>query len=222
MKRYLNALSITLLIYTCIGYVLLYQRTLQPLSAPVSETTYISVFIQKTPPKQEAPSVAPTPPEPIKQDVPKPKTIAKATTPKIKQPTAIPLPKEPSIDETVAKNDLKEVPQKESIQNETAVSSPPKGKNDAMQAYIKRVVARINEHKIYPKIAQKSHIEGNVIVEFTISPTGELLSLTIIEGKKIFYKATEEAFYKSFPCPLEERWLTSDTTFRIALNYTLL
>lgn len=222
MKRYFTALSISILVYACIGYGLMYQRTLMPLSIPASKTTFISVVIQKTPPKEEEPSVAPTPPEPIKQEAPKQKKTAKTPTPKSKQPTPIPLPKESSIEETVTKNDVKEIPQKESIPDEIPVSSPPQGKNDAMQAYIKRVLERINAHKIYPKIAQKSHIEGNVIVEFTISPTGELLSLTFIEGKKIFYKATEEAFHKSFPCPFEEQWLTSDTTFRIALNYTLL
>ncbi len=105
-----------------------------------------------------------------------------------------------------------------------AVSSEVSSKESLhvkQKEYLEKLKRRINEHKTYPKIAQNSHIEGSVIIKFTISPKGELLSFVVLEGKKIFHKATEDAVQKSFPFPLNEDLFTSNMTFQIELNYSL-
>lgn len=88
--------------------------------------------------------------------------------------------------------------------------------------YLEALIKRINTHKVYPTAAQKGHIEGEVLVEFTISPKGELLSCTVLEGKHIFAKATEKAISQSFPCPFDDQLFTSNITFQITLKYSLL
>jgi|GEM_PF-6753232 len=90
------------------------------------------------------------------------------------------------------------------------------------KAYLEALIKRINAHKIYPKAAQKGQIEGDVLVEFTISPKGELISCVILEGKNIFSKATEKAIYQSFPYTSDETLFTSNMTFQITLKYSLL
>jgi TonB family protein len=161
-------------------------------------------------------------------------------TPKIPESKKIPLQERPKLSKpkpAPKKETMVEPPTESFAANETtnekpvqepapAIAHTQEVSKESLQAYQKNYLEdlrrRINGHKIYPKVAQTSHIEGSVKVEFTISPKGELLSFVILEGKKIFHKATEEAIQKSFPFPFSEDLFTSSMTFQIELSYTLL
>jgi TonB family protein len=200
----------------------MFQSTLNVApNVPASKTMLMSLYMPKTPPKPEAPKPVVQEPTPV---VETPKPLSKPLPPKREKKhekksdvVVDKLPQEPLLasptpHETVAEP----LPSpKTTMQNSDET-------DHKRQDYIARLLERINAHKVYPKTAQRSHIEGDVTVEFTVSPTGDLVSLTIMEGKQIFHKATKEAFYKSFPCPMSEQLFSADTTFRVALSYSLL
>lgn len=221
MKRYTLALSVTSFIYLFIGATFLYQGTVFKKPAPKPLTSVeISLYTPKEPPLEvpQHQEVTPKTSEPKSipaQERPKPSKPKPAP----KKETMVEPPKESfAINETVNEEPVQ--------QSAPTVATTKEASKESLQAhqknYLEDLRRRINRHKIYPKVAQTSHIEGSVKVEFTISPKGELLSFVILEGKKIFHKATEEAIQKSFPFPLNEDLFTSSMTFQIELSYTLL
>ncbi len=217
MKRHTIALSLTSSIYLFIGAIFCYQNTVfkQPITEPLTSVA-ISLYTPKEAPLEEPQhqEVAPKTPEPKSlplQEHPKPSK----PKPVLKKETMVEPPKESFA--------ISEESLQQPISTQTSTTEVSQESIKMHQKnYLESLRKRINEHKIYPRIAQTSHIEGNVKVEFTISPKGELLSFVILEGKKIFHKATEEAIQKSFPFPLNEDLFTSSMTFQIELNYTLL
>ena len=224
MRRYFIAFNITALVYASIGVMLWYQTFLKTLgnNTPVSKTTVMHVYVPKALPKLETPHIEPTIPT-TQTSIKTP--VAKPVATKVKQRIEAPKPIEKAPAQT--QESLEAVPIADTLlaeqkQQQTPISAPSNAADEKRHAYVARLLERINAHKVYPKVAQRSHIEGEVTVEFTVSPMGDLVSLNIVEGKQIFHKATKEAFYKSFPCPMNEHLFNTDTTFRIALSYTLL
>jgi TonB family protein len=221
MKRYTLALSLTSFIYLFIGVTFLYQSTVlkKPTPQPLTSVE-ISLYTPKEAPLEEPQHQEETPKTPEPKNIP-PQVRPKPSNPKPapKKETMVEPPKESfAINETTNEKPVQEPA--------PAIAHTQEVSKESLQTYQKNYLEdlrrRINGHKIYPKVAQTSHIEGSVKVEFTISPKGELLSFVILEGKKIFHKATEEAIQKSFPFPLNEDLFTSSMTFQIELSYTLL
>lgn len=221
MKRYSLALSLTSFIYLFIGATFLYQSTVvkKPTPQPLTSIA-ISLYTPKEAPLEEPQHQEVTP------KIPESKKIPLQERPKLSKPKPAPKKEtmvEPPTESFAANETTNEKPVQEPA---PAIAHTPEVSKESLQAYQKNYLEdlrrRINGHKIYPKVAQTSHIEGSVKVEFTISPKGELLSFVILEGKKIFHKATEEAIQKSFPFPFSEDLFTSSMTFQIELSYTLL
>jgi TonB family protein len=224
MKRYIHAFTVTLIVYLLAAFALMYHAFLihKP-SSPDMPKEVMAITLYEA--QKEESKVLPTPMPPV------------PTRPLLKTPQKSVLKKEPkvlerqhSVQEQMIVSQESEQPtlekltRKEEIKVEATTSeiSHQEALHVKQKEYLENLKKRINEHKTYPKIAQNSHIEGRVMIEFTISPKGELLSFTILEGKKIFHKATEEAVQKSFPFLLSEDLFTSMMTFQIELSYTLL
>jgi TonB family protein len=69
----------------------------------------------------------------------------------------------------------------------------------------------------YPIIARQAHIGGEVKARFTLSPSGEVLSVEALTGPAILQKAAEEnirSWTFFVPEALQQTELTFQTTFR--------
>ena len=89
------------------------------------------------------------------------------------------------------------------------------------QNYLNQVRARINANKYYPRRAKRRAIQGSVIVTFTISKNGDLISINSIRGDEIFFDATKEAIYNSFPIRPPKGALNANESLTIPLHYRL-
>lgn len=87
--------------------------------------------------------------------------------------------------------------------------------------YFASLQKKINENKRYPKRAKIRNIQGDVKVEFMISPKGELLSFKIIDGRKLFFKSTKKAIEDCFPFSTPIGVLSKNTTVKLTLAYRL-
>lgn len=215
MNRYLGSLGITLFFYALCGGIWMFcnASSIEKKLVVVQESVSIKVSNESIP---EEPQVTPlpTPAPPIKETA-----LPKEQKPKVKvasQKTLL-----PPLAETIPKEeDVPFVaPPKE------AVAIPKQTDTQALHvkqaSYLQQLRERINKYKSYPKMAQSKSIEGGVVMEFTISTKGDLLSYAIVEGKAIFHKSAQEAIVRSFPFPMEEELFTENQTIKIEIIYAL-
>jgi len=85
-------------------------------------------------------------------------------------------------------------------------------------AEIRRV---INENKIYPQSAINRGIMGSVTIEFTVSPSGNLVSYSVVRGNRLLKKATIDALIISFPLPPPPNVINANTTLSVDIGYNL-
>jgi len=210
MNRYLRALSITLFFYSLCGGLWIFcnaSSSVEKKHVIMQESVSIQVFE-----------------EPLAE----PKVASYITTPLISQ-------KEQKQKAKVSPRKTLPSPLVETMEKEEDLSfvSPPKEEvpipkeidsqalHVKQQSYLQHLRERINEHKSYSKMAQNKNIEGSVVVEFTISTKGDLLSYAIVEGKTLFHKSAGEAITKSFPFPMEEELFIQNQTIQIEIVYAL-
>ncbi len=227
MRRYSTAFILSCSVYVLIGCAFFYQH----MHCFVPQKSTAPSFMAMTlyaPPKKEVPQTVNSVKELEKKVEPlKPQPDVHPKKPRIKESSTLKrvTQKEPlnqSFDEA-SKTESIVASEEVSHEEENAAASVSEEPLHVKQkAYLEALIKRINAHKIYPKAAQKGQIEGDVLVEFTISPKGELISCVILEGKNIFTKATEKAIYQSFPYTSDETLFTSNMTFQITLKYSLL
>lgn len=214
MNRYFRSLGITLFFYSVCGGIVMFYCAYSPIKEkPIVMEESVSIKVSE-------------------ESLPQPQEVM--------PPVAVPINEKPLVKEQKQKakvSSLKTLPSPvvEKIEEESLpLISPPKQEvvvskqidtqslHVKQQSYFQRLKERINQHKDYPKIAQKRNIEGSVMVEFTISAKGELLSYTIIDGQTLFIKSAEEAIVKSFPFPVEEELFTQSQTIQIKIVYSLI
>lgn len=214
MNRYLGSLGITLFFYGLCGGIWMFcnASSVEKKLVVIQESVSIQVSKESVP---EEPQITPAPTPPPIKEIP----LVKEPKPKVKASPHKTLPS--PLAETIQKEENVSFvsPPKEEV------ASPKQTDSQALhvkqKSYLQQLRERINEHKAYPKMAQKRNIEGNVMVEFTISTKGELLSYAIIEGQTLFVKSAEEAIVKSFPFPMEEELFTQNQTIKIEIVYAL-
>ncbi|WP_263832179.1 energy transducer TonB [Sulfurospirillum oryzae] len=226
MKRYIHAFTMSLIVYLIGGFGLMYHTSFIHKPSSLADLSKEVMAITLYEPKKEEPELHPTPPPPS------PPTLTHTPQKNVAKKESKTLPNAPVTKESMVVSqerehvDLEEQMVTKEVKAEAMSMSSEVSSKEALHVkqkeYLENLKRRINEHKTYPKIAQNSRIEGNVMIEFTISPKGELLSFVVLGGKKIFHKATEDAVQKSFPFPLNEDLFTSVMTFQIELNYSLL
>lgn len=229
MNRYVRSFVIALVPYVLgigaygyaqsISHELMEQkRTPQAMAIQISclPQKPIEPTVQEPEPKTEAPKELPK----VKElPAPKPLNVKKQHEPKkVASPTA-PTVQTPSVtEEVVQKEEHVEPVYEKSVEKKVEQESL----HVKQERYFTELKNRINANKTYPKFARERNIEGSVLVEFTISPEGRLISYTIVEGKQVFHKSVQEAILKSFPFPMKESLFVSDLTVKLTIGYTLI
>ncbi|ATX82356.1 outer membrane transport energization protein TonB [Mariprofundus ferrinatatus] len=69
------------------------------------------------------------------------------------------------------------------------------------ERYLADVMARIEEHKWYPKAARRRGIEGEVNVRFVLFPDGSARQLMVDNGPLLLLSAAKEAVERAVPLP---------------------
>ena len=108
-------------------------------------------------------------------------------------------------------------------------TSIPKNEVEDKNSYIKQEQNRyyelikqaIEKHKVYPKVALRRGIQGEVKIGFTLSKDGDLISYEIISGDKIFEKSIEKAMKDSFPVPLPQGVFDSNINLSLTILYKM-
>lgn len=72
---------------------------------------------------------------------------------------------------------------------------------EEMQHYLAKLLAHIESHKYYPRLARKRGIEGGIHVSFLLSPTGAVSAIKIKNGPKILRQAARKAIDAALPLP---------------------
>lgn len=93
--------------------------------------------------------------------------------------------------------------------------------NELKSRYFASLQEKLNENKSYPKRARVRNIEGDIKVEFEISPSGELLSFRIVDGRKLFFRSTKKAIESIFPFKPPMGVISKNTTIKLTLAYRL-
>lgn len=224
-RRYSISFLIVLCFYAGLGLFLVSQQQNITPSTIKKEKSAISFIVLK--PKKIAP-MKPTIKEPKRVAPPKPKREEpkKIVSAKKEAPKKTIAPKNPKI-KNFAKPKEKIYP-KVQAQNiaKTKTSTPlVKEKNtpiiqkkeytkesavlpklasiellDAQKSrFYQRVRELIEENKVYPKIAARRGIQGEVQIRLVLSPSGDLLHFELKEGNKIFEKSLKKTIVALFP-----------------------
>lgn len=227
MNRYARSFVIALLPYVlgigAYGYAQSISHVpMEQKKTPKAMAIQISCLPQKTvepavqEPKAEEPKELPHVEE---TPMPKPLNVKKKHEPKKVESPVAPTVQTPKVaEEVVQKEERIEPVYEKSVEKVVEQESL----HVKQERYFTELKNRIDANKTYPRFARERSIEGNVLVEFTISPEGKLISYTIVEGKQVFHKSVQEAILKSFPFPMKESLFVSDLTIKLTIGYTLI
>ncbi len=89
------------------------------------------------------------------------------------------------------------------------------------RAYFQLVKNTIEKHKYYPQNALRRGIECDIKVKFIISQMGQLVSLELIEGNRIFHESVKEAIQSSFPLLPPKNLLAENEVVSLVISYTI-
>ena len=140
------------------------------------------------------------------------------------QPTPIPEEVEEKPEEPIEKSPKRVKKVKEAVQKEPEKREPPKVEPQVQQVasaptdnipqikegiirwererYLSDVLAHIEHHKWYPKIARRMGIEGEVKVRFVLHADGSAQDLHIENGPETLMAAARKTVERSMPMPL--------------------
>jgi len=187
------------------------------------------VVKKPTPPKKKR-----KPPQKVKKKVKKvvKKTIKKRPPPKKIVPVkkAPPVVKEKIIEPEIVEERVQEEP-KEIVVTPTEpvtltpaivkkITAPAVTAEDAyVQKHIAEIMVLLRENLYYPRMARKRHMEGKVVVSFTLLTNGKIIDIKIVEAKKkLLGKAavtTIERLRGKFPLPDETLYLHVPIMYRL-------
>ena len=96
---------------------------------------------------------------------------------------------------------------------------------DAVQAYLGLVFQKLESHKRYPRIAERSGLNGRVVLRFTVRRDGEVLNPEVVEvvGHESFRKAALQALKRvgqlpNFPDEIGRRELLVEVPITYKLD----
>ena len=96
---------------------------------------------------------------------------------------------------------------------------------DAVQAYLGLVFEKLESHKRYPRIAERSGLNGRVVLRFTVRWDGEVVNPEVVEvvGHESFRKAALQALARvgqlpNFPDDIERRELLVEVPITYKLD----
>jgi protein TonB len=214
------SLLIHLALFVDSGSVAGVEKPVAPSSTRIS---FRSVAAPVTPP-QDAPQ------QEIKQPVeevveapkppPKPKTKKKKKrAEKVRQvepPKPTPQPPAPAVPTT-------ETAQKPALPAEAAAGSvdDPALLERAKHEYLRRLMAHIESHKNYPRVARRRGIEGDVAVKFRLLQGGEVGNVSIEQGHRVLRKAVKEAIAAAQPMPVPPPTLALPLELSFSVQFSL-
>ena len=138
-----------------------------------------------------------------------------------KKPVKKVIKKQSKIDKVVKKEPIEPKPIVKPIVQKKQNGINDKKNELKKQKYYKLIKQTITLHKKYPKKAIRRGIQGFVKVKFIVSTNGELVSIDIIDGKKIFYKSVKKAIKKTFPLPPPKGVFSKNFELEVKLVYRL-
>ncbi len=153
------------------------------------QTTRVS--FRTAPAEKATPQEAP--PEPEKKVVEPPKPPPKpAKKKKAKRVEKVrqPQPPQPPPQQVV-----------EQVEAATGTIDDPALLERAKHEYLRRLMAHIESHKRYPRVARRRGIEGEVEVSFRLLQGGEIGGVAIAQGHRLLRQAVEEAIDSARPMP---------------------
>jgi len=181
----------------------------EPRLESVSEPEPIAEAIAEPEPE---PMIEPEPipapksnPEPQSKPIPDPKPKAKPKpTPKTKtepKPKPETEPKPENKLQAVAPTPA--VAQTAPLKRQMAHAAEPLTRDDnaGRKRYLATLLNLIERQKVYPKIARRRDIQGNVQVAFTVACNGTITGLQTHSGHKILQKSALKAVQKALPLP---------------------
>lgn len=206
MKRYLNSFFITASIYLIAGIAFYFAFdkliVVKEKEETVTKISLSSVAIKQPTEEEPTPVVEEIIPEPLVEKVVekpthKPKPIEKKVH---KVP-----PKEKPIEKIIQKETLEEFEQKveapapisqavkPSLENQTIKKEATQTLNQTLNqtqintienTYLSKVRAKIEQNKVYPKVAKRLNQTGKVHISFDILKNGKIENIRIIEKSK--------------------------------------
>ncbi|MEW5839278.1 MAG: energy transducer TonB [Pseudomonadota bacterium] len=172
-----------------------------PSAPPVQEAQEQAEEVSPVEPPPEIIAAPPVPepvaevsPEPPKPEPPKPETPVKPkpappkpTPPKEAKPPAKPVASKPKVVEAQVQSSESVATAVVPVQNPVplpvpATVSSPVADPAAEDAYKALLRNRVDAHKQYPRLSRRMGEEGRVVVEFSVSASGEVSGLRIKSG----------------------------------------
>ncbi|MEO1954692.1 MAG: TonB family protein [Campylobacterales bacterium] len=138
-----------------------------------------------------------------------------------KKPVKKVVKKQSKIDKVVKKKPIEPKPIVKSIVQKKQNGINDKKNELKKQKYYKLIKQTITLYKKYPKKAIRRGVQGFVKVKFIVSANGELVSIDIIDGKKIFYKSVKKAIKKTFPLSPPKGVFSKNFELEVKLVYRL-
>jgi protein TonB len=223
MKRrdriyFLLAAGISLGVHATAAVYLTYTAPTDGLNKPPTQIVQLSLVTQRAAPPtavpDPVPKAAPAPPKPKPPTPkPKPKPVApqvqpKRTPPTPKPETVVSLPVEPV---TAAKPESTQ-PQQPAAAAATA---------SAQETYLARLLAHIDSHKFYPRVARRRGQEGDVHVKFYLLQDGGIRALDISGGNRQLREAAERAVQAALPLPQPPTSINLQEQVSFSMQYRL-
>jgi len=229
-KRYTHSFLVTLLLYGAIFTFLLFsfKPFVQPVAISKEQSISLNHIALVSQEKQEEAQKQEKPKEEVKKiekEEPKKEVIkevikekpkikeAKKESTKEEKPTQMsnPQPKE-SNNEEVPKKEFEHA--QEAIQQAT----PKNYEEQFIDENLQKIVKLIQQNIVYPKRARELHIQGEVLVVFTLLKEGGLENLEALEGHVLLKKSALNAIETataSFPK------VEKDITIKVPIVYSL-
>jgi protein TonB len=221
MKRrdriyFLLAAGISLGVHATAAVYLTYTAPTDGLNKPPTQIVQLSLVTQRAAPPtavpDPVPKAAPAPVNP-KTPTPKPKPVAppvqpKRTLPAAKPETVVSLPEEPV---TAAEPESTQ-PQQPAASAATA---------SAQESYLARLLAHIDSHKFYPRVARRRGQEGDVHVKFYLLQDGGIRALDISGGNRQLREAAERAVQAALPLPQPPASINLQEQVSFSMQYRL-
>ena len=152
---------------------------------------------------------------------------------KVESKTEVKEQKESTKVPQINKEDSQQIKQTQVIQQKSiqqVANQPAKENYDTQNnqemiskrnAYFALIKQTIEKQKYYPKNALRRGIEADMIVKFTITPLGDLVNVSIVDGNRAFESSLIEAIEATFPLFPPKNILHSNTTLTLMVSYKI-
>ena len=191
-------------------------------SADQPQSTVSLMRVSLAPARPAAPE-----PEPETRPVPKPPPPPPpAPKPEVRnkplpEPAIEPPPTRPEVAETTELIE-EQIATSDSVQ--APVDKPARAQvalQDERESYLLRLLAHIDNHKFYPRIARRRGVEGEIQVAFYLRKDGSISNLQVTGGSKVLRKAAKQAVQQSLSLPPPPNSIPLQEQIRFSMIYRL-